>query len=105
MHEAAPKWASTNSFSTRGAAAASSGFADGMALEITAEAFESAHRKKDADQCVTGKSLGSCGSVLGTRLLEVLPLRSQTTGRGSHKAIFPLPTSRAAFFQLNPLFE
>ena len=56
MHEAAPKWASTNSFSTRGAAAASSGFADGMALAITAEAFESAHRKKDADQCVTGKS-------------------------------------------------
>ena len=46
MHEAAPKWASTNSFSTRGAAAASSGFADGMALAITAEAFESRPSKK-----------------------------------------------------------
>lgn len=102
VHVAAPKWAGLNSFTMVPAAVASSGEADGPALETTADAFESIHRKKDAELCVTGRTLGSCGMILGSRLLEDLPLRSQTTGKGSTVAIFPLPTSRAAFLHLNP---
>lgn len=102
VHVAAPKWAGLNSFTMGPAAAASSGEADGPALETTADAFESLHRKKDAELCVTGRTLGSCGMILGSRLLEDLPLRSQSMGKGSTVAIFPLPTSRAAFLHLDP---
>ena len=44
-----------------------------------------------------GKNLGQIGHVVLQQLLEVLsvvPLRSQTTGKGNGKCVFPLPTSR-----------
>eukprot|EP00435_Cladocopium_sp_Y103_P025953 s2172_g6.t1 len=102
VHESAPKWARGNLSTSSQTAMAGTGRADSLALEPTAEAFVSANQKKDADQSVTGCTLGSCGSVLGARLLEVFPLRSKTMGEGNQKSIFPLPTSRAAFLQLDP---
>eukprot|EP00435_Cladocopium_sp_Y103_P058354 s184_g20.t1 len=102
VHVDAPKRADSNSVVFGQLAMAEADPADGTALETTAEAFESAHRKKDAEHSVSGSSLGSCGSTLGTRLLEVLPLRSQTTGKESKNGIFPLPTSKAAFLLLDP---
>lgn len=72
------------------------------AVEITAGAFVSASRKKDARDSVAGLRLGECGVLLAKKLLEVLPLRSQTTGKGNSGGIFPLPTSRSCFLDLEP---
>lgn len=65
-----------------------------LALEPTAEAFVSG-KKKDARVCLEGLSLSAGGSRIVQGLLEVLPLRSQTTGKGEKLALFPLPTSRS----------
>ena len=75
------------------------------AVEITAGAFVSASRKKDARDSVAGKRLGECGDLLSKKLLEVLPLRSQTMGKGKSGGIFPLPTSRSCFLDLEPLLN
>ena len=75
------------------------------AVEITAGAFVSASRKKDARDSVAGKRLGECGDRLSKKLLEVLPLRSQTMGKGKSGGIFPLPTSRSCFLDLEPLLN
>jgi len=42
-----------------------------------------------------GLPLGWCGVGLFSKFLEVLPLRSQDTGKGKKGELFPLPTSRA----------
>ena len=102
VHAPSPKWDGGNSLQSSSASSPGAGSADGPALETTADAFVSAHRKKDADVCLTGRTLGNCGKFLVSRLLEVLPLRSQTMGKGNKGAIFPLPTSRAAFLKLDP---
>lgn len=75
--------------------------ADGIALELTADAFSS-EVKKDADDFPKGKFLGDCGDFLCARLLEVLSLRSQPMGKGDKKAIFPLPTSRSELGKVFP---
>ena len=57
--------------------------------------------KKDACASLWGKSLGEWGWKLQQKLLEVIPLRSQSTGKGSRSAIFPLPTSTDVFVALD----
>lgn len=51
-------------------------------------------KKEGVFHRVVGLSLGDCGSVVHQRLLEVLPLRSQSIGRRDVNSLFPLPTSR-----------
>ena len=63
-------------------------------FEMTAAALVPSGAKNDAECLMSGMSLGECGPLLVKKLLEVLPLRSQTLGRGSEKTLFPLPTSR-----------
>ena len=65
----------------------------------------SASEKSDACDSFGGKSLGKCGFFLSKRLLEVLPLRSQSTGKGNKKGVFPLPTSRSCFLDLDPFLS
>ena len=50
---------------------------------------------------LVGKSLGSCGAYLLQKLLEVLPLRSKTTGTREKRSLFPLPTSRRVFTEVD----
>ena len=59
-------------------------------------------QKIGAFESLTGKFLGECGLFLQQRLLEVLPLRSETTGTGSNRNIFPLPTSRSSVVAVDP---
>jgi hypothetical protein len=66
---------------------------------MMAGAFVSACGKKDARECISGKTLGECGKVLSKWLLEVLPLRSQPTGKVSSVSVFPLPTSRRCYLE------
>ena len=51
----------------------------------------------------SGRVLGKCGDYLLQRLLEVLPLRSQCTGRRGNQNMFPLPTSREMLVASFPL--
>ena len=46
-----------------------------------------------------GQTVGSCGALLLTKLLEVVTFRSKTTGSRSKSALFPLPTSRSMIQQ------
>ena len=46
---------------------------------------------------LTGISLGKAGHFLVQKLLEVIPLRSQSTGSRNPSAMFPLPTSNDSF--------
>ena len=48
-----------------------------------------------------GKNMSTCGSFLLQRLLECLPLRSQYTGKVGNLALFPLPSSRDVFLELD----
>ena len=50
--------------------------------------------KSDALSNLDGMIMGRCGDFLLQRLLEVLPFRSQCTGRGGKMSLYPLPTSR-----------
>ena len=67
-----------------------------------AEDSRSMAGKKDALCELSGLTLGDVGLKLQQTLLEVLPLRSQPTGKGEKLAIFPLPTSRTVFVALKP---
>lgn len=49
-----------------------------------------------------GLPLGWCGTDLFQCLLEVLPLRSQDTGKRTSSDIFPLPTSRSCLLDHAP---
>ena len=101
VHAAAPKWAGENSFVTvEGAKIGTLGDAV-AAFETTAETFERGPQKVEARATLSGKSLADCGSFLANRLLEVLPLRSQSTGRGSPASVFRLPTSRSTFLSID----
>eukprot|EP00438_Fugacium_kawagutii_P025002 Skav224823 [mRNA] locus=scaffold613:211653:214870:- [translate_table: standard] len=61
---------------------------------------------KKTDVCapseLSGRSLGACGGLVLHRLLEVVPLRSETTGKLERLAIFPLPTSRNLLEEFDP---
>ena len=46
--------------------------------------------------------MGDLGRFLLQKLLEVCPLRSQPRGKGTNKALFPLPTSRELLLELKP---
>ena len=101
VHVTAPKWAGENSFGTvEGAKTGALGNAV-AALDMTAETFERGPQKVEARALLSGKTLADCGSFLANRLLEVLPLRSQSTGRGSPTCVFPLPTSRSTFLSID----
>eukprot|EP00438_Fugacium_kawagutii_P028520 Skav226749 [mRNA] locus=scaffold3942:27571:31074:- [translate_table: standard] len=63
---------------------------------------EPSGEKQDTGCNLVGLSLGQCGDKLFQRLLEVLPLRSKTTGRGDSRAVFPLPSSRDVLIGLYP---
>ena len=64
---------------------------------------ESLPRKKgDVLVALEGQKLGNCGKYLLQKLLEVLPLRSKTMGTGKKGDMFPLPTSRLVFLELDP---
>ena len=64
-------------------------------VEMTAEKSESGLERVDS-------SVSGSGSFLVQKLLEVLPLRSKSTGRVASSAILPLPTSRKVFMHLWP---
>ena len=64
-----------------------------MAAEKTPE-FGRVIEKSFHDLGLSGKTMSTCGSVLLQKLLEVVPLRSKTTGKREKTALFPLPTSR-----------
>eukprot|EP00438_Fugacium_kawagutii_P025257 Skav212859 [mRNA] locus=scaffold786:278107:283976:+ [translate_table: standard] len=54
-----------------------------------------AEPKKKVAASLHGCTLGQVGTFLLHQLLEVLPLRSKTTGTRNSSALFPVPTSRA----------
>eukprot|EP00438_Fugacium_kawagutii_P010156 Skav235744 [mRNA] locus=scaffold1612:147414:153104:- [translate_table: standard] len=58
--------------------------------------------KKSAADRVAGMTLGECGAIVLQRILEVLPLRSQTMGKGDHSLLYPLPTSRDTLYEAMP---
>eukprot|EP00435_Cladocopium_sp_Y103_P038922 s627_g10.t1 len=58
--------------------------------------------KRIQPSVMQGLPLGWCGSDLFHCLLEVLPLRSQDTGRRSTSSLFPLPTSRRRLLEHAP---
>lgn len=64
------------------------------ALEPTADDRGPSSQKAAFFPEMVGCTLGECGPGLLQLALEVLPLRSQTTGRRTSKTLFPLPTSR-----------
>ena len=103
--QAVPKLMAQNSFDIHQESLTGPGVADAAGLEPTLGAFESAIGKNDAVLSVTGRTLGKCGTVLVTKLLEVLPLRSQSKGKGSKEAIFPLPSSRSIFLSFDPFMS
>eukprot|EP00435_Cladocopium_sp_Y103_P061691 s362_g23.t1 len=75
---------------------------DSAALEMSSRDFASAPRKMDALPTLGSRTLGSVGQCLLQYLLEVLPLRSQPTGEGKSRSLFPLPTSSEIFLEMNP---
>ena len=59
-------------------------------------------KKETALSFLAGRTLGACGHELHLKILEVLPLRSQSMGRRDSKSLFPLPTSRNLLRELLP---
>ena len=59
-------------------------------------------RKSEPLPNLSGFLLGQCGKYLLQRLLEVLPLRSQSTGKRSKTSLYPLPTSRDVLVRAFP---
>lgn len=103
VHEAAPKRAAVNLESVQDAAESSCVAEAVSALETMLATFEPEPRKNDACESLAGRRLSECGTVLLKQLLEVLPLRSKTTGEGVCSGVFPLPTSRSAFLGIEPV--
>ena len=62
-------------------------------------------KKETAFSLMAGRTLGACGHDLLLKILEVLPLRSQTMGRRDRKSLFPLPTSRTLLGELLPTLD
>ena len=71
-------------------------------VEMTACETQDAVKKGDAELPGEVRTLGCVGQVLLQKILEVSLLRSQTTGRSESKALFPLPTSRRVYLELEP---
>lgn len=58
------------------------------------------HSREKSDlefQGLAGLTLSRCGPLLFQQILEVIPLRSQPTGRKDKAAVYPLPTSRVFY--------
>ena len=72
------------------------------AFEMTRCDAVSAPAKIDASVSPGRKTMGDLGRFLLQKLLEVCPLRSQPRGKGTNKALFPLPTSRELILELKP---
>ena len=71
----------------------------GLPTEICQEPKIDFDSVRDREKVVSAEglcehSLSSCGTLLLQKILEVLPLRSKTTGKKEKTALFPLPTSR-----------
>lgn len=62
--------------------------------------FCASPRKMDTLLNLGDFTLGTVGHVLSQKLLEVLPLCSQSTGKGGSKSVFPLPTSREILLEI-----
>ena len=56
-------------------------------------------------QCLEGLTLGKLGARVLQLLLEVIPLRSQSTGNRSSVSAYPLPTSREWLQECFPSFN
>eukprot|EP00438_Fugacium_kawagutii_P005608 Skav201437 [mRNA] locus=scaffold201:440319:446233:- [translate_table: standard] len=65
------------------------------ATAVEAVQTSSSGKKSWSSPELGGLSLGGFGHIMVGRLLEVLPLRRSTTGRGSGRSVFPLPTSKS----------
>ena len=102
VHVAAPKWAAPNLANAQGGVETNSPAAAVQAFEMMAETFEREPRKNEARDLCSGKTLGECGDLLSKWLLEVLSLRSQSTGRAYSRNVFPLPTSSSALMTFDP---
>ena len=79
---------------------AACGSSDPVAGVDDTECHFSTKRCESAD--LVGMTLGSCGPKLQQHLLEVISLRSKSTGRRNSSAVFPLPTSRGKFADAFP---
>eukprot|EP00435_Cladocopium_sp_Y103_P050459 s406_g15.t1 len=103
LHVMAAKPAPLNSSSTEAApdsaATAAAGF---LAAFVTMPDRGASPEKSVELSSLEGKSLGETGTFLLAKLLEVLPLRSQHTGRRDKTAVFPLPTSRSSLLTVVP---
>ena len=88
-------------FPTSGKATATLDWMPQPAPLISADKTLGSAKKDFALASLVGKTIGGCGSTLRQRLLEVLPLRSQSMGRDK-TAIFPLPTSVNVYVALRP---
>lgn len=64
--------------------------------------FGESGAKKVSSVGLSGLSFAECGPRVFQRLLEVVPLRSQSKGRDSTAAIFPLPTSKNSLLECFP---
>eukprot|EP00438_Fugacium_kawagutii_P006828 Skav227026 [mRNA] locus=scaffold456:236256:249187:+ [translate_table: standard] len=59
-------------------------------------------KKADLLSSMAGLRFGSLGQILLGKLLEVLPLRSKSTGKPGNKSLFPLPTSSSVLLGVCP---
>ena len=66
------------------------------------DAFEKSAQKESESVSFVGRPISELGGLLVRWFMEVSPLRSQSTGRGISKAVFPLPTSIELFRDLWP---
>ena len=66
------------------------------------DAFEKSAQKECESVSFVGRPISELGGLLVRWFMEVSPLRSQSTGRGISKAVFPLPTSIELFRDLWP---
>ena len=71
-------------------------------IEKTVPETSGTLKKETALSFLAGRTLGACGHELHLKILEVLPLRSQSMGRRDSKSLFPLPTSRNLLRELLP---
>eukprot|EP00438_Fugacium_kawagutii_P022472 Skav232358 [mRNA] locus=scaffold2646:532142:532963:+ [translate_table: standard] len=74
-------------------------------MDKVGSATDESRKSGEAVHALQGLVLGKCGLMLGQQLLEVLPLRSQTTGNLDKVALYQLPTSRSCLVSGFPHFE
>lgn len=76
---------------------------DGQGLQSLDQSdVRSSAKKKEPSESLVGYRLVELGVKVFQRLLEVVPLRSQTTGNVLRTSLFPLPTSRIVLLDCLP---